>query len=450
MLGKMTTVVVLAIAASLLVTGCPTSKQQILFHEPCDLGATCNGVPTNADSIWSVPDVPTGPLHLKQALAMALLHNPELKAFWYAIRAAEARVLQAAVLPNPELGVELDEYDRGGAGFNSIEMTVVLAQAFELGGKRKWRRLVAEAEGELAGWDYQTKRLDVLAETARRFTEVVAAQERLALAQSAVELAQRTNTAVGERVKAGKEPPLQAFKSNAELEMARLEAAAAEKALEVARKRLASMWGSETASFGKAQGQLDQVLEAVPTLELLRSRLSDNPDLVRREAEIRRRRAALAGEKASRTPDITASAGYRRFELDGTDALTFGIGIQLPVFDRNAGRIAAAKHELVKAEMEQTAAQLALMADLAEAHANLTAAHDRVLTLRDKVLPAMEQAYQAVYEGYLQGKFGFLEMLDAQRRLLETRAALVDALEVYQIELTEIQRLTGSTIKNNP
>lgn len=84
-------------------------------------------------------------------LAMALIRNPELEAFSYAVRAAEARVLQAGVRPNTELQVELDEYDRDGAGLNSAETAVVLAQAFELGGKRKWRRLVAEAEGELAG-----------------------------------------------------------------------------------------------------------------------------------------------------------------------------------------------------------------------------------------------------------------------------------------------------------
>lgn len=124
-------------------------------------------------------------------------------------------------------------------------------------------------------------------------------QERLALAQSAVELAQRTSIVADERVKAGKEPPLHASKSNAELEIARLDAATAKKTLEVARKRLASMWGSETASFGKAQGWLDQVLEAVPPLEVLRSRLSDNPELVRWEAEIKCR--ALAVSKPAAT-----------------------------------------------------------------------------------------------------------------------------------------------------
>lgn len=65
-------------------------------------------------------------------LAMALIRNPELEAFSYAVRAAEARVLQAGVRPNTELQVELDEYDRDGAGLNSAETAVVLAQALSL------------------------------------------------------------------------------------------------------------------------------------------------------------------------------------------------------------------------------------------------------------------------------------------------------------------------------
>jgi len=75
---------------------------------------------------------------------------------------------------------------------------------------------------------------------------------------------------------------------------------------------------------------------------------------------------------------------------------------------------------------------------------DLTTARDRVAALRTKVLPAMEQAYEAAYAGYQQGKFGFLDMLDAQRGLFEARGALVDALQAYQIALIDIQRLIGT------
>ena len=101
-------------------------------------------------------------------------------------------------------------------------------------------------------------------------------------------------------------------------------------------------------------------LHAVPSLEALRSRVETNPDLARWDEELRLRRAALASEKAARVPDLAASVGYQQFEEDGTDALLFGVGIPLPVFDRNRGNIMAAQQELAKAESNRTTTELAL------------------------------------------------------------------------------------------
>lgn len=390
---------------------------------------------------------PQDAISLDAALSLALMRNPELAAFSYDVRAAEARVLQSRKLPNPELEVEVEEFDRGGESFDSAETTIALGQVIELGGKRRWRTRMAEAEGELAGWDYESKRLGIFAETAKRFMAIVAAQRRLELAQSAVGLAEKTSHAVGERVKGGKEPPLQASKASAELELARLAAQEAESTLAVKRKMLAAMWGDETPHFQRAEGDLNGVLASVPPMAALRSRISANPELARWDSELRRLEAALSSEKAGRIPDLQARIGVQRFEEDGTDALAFGIGVPLPLFDRNQGNISAAYHELAKARAERRAAQTTLVTELAEAHADLTSAHRRALALRAKVVPAMEEAFNAAHAGYSQGKFGFLDMLDAQRGLFDATGELVDALADYHIALAEIQRLTGTSIE---
>lgn len=389
----------------------------------------------------------TDAITLEQSLALALMRSPELEAFSHALLAAEARFAQSKQLPNPQIEVGISEFDRGGNGFDAAEVEVVLGQRLELGGKRGWRARVAEAEGELAGWDYESKRLDVFTETAQRFFGTIAAQRRLELAQSAVTLAEQTSHAVGERVKAGKEPPVQGTKAVAELEMARLDALDAESSLDVSRKKLAAMWGAEQPHFQQAVGDFENVLEDLPAVELLRLRLSSNPDLVRCAVELKLRHAALASEKAARAPDLEASIGIQRFEDDGTDSLAFGIGFPLPLFDRNQGNVAAASHELAKAEAARMAAEIALAAELANVHGNLRSAHGRALALRSKVLPAMEEAFAAASEGYSQGKFGFLDMLDAQRELFRARGALLDALSAYHAALAEIQRTTGTSIE---
>jgi cobalt-zinc-cadmium efflux system outer membrane protein len=355
--------------------------------------------------------------------------------------------LQARKLPNPELEVEVEEFDRGGESFDSAETSIALGQLIELGGKRRWRMRMAEAEGELAGWDYESKRLAVFAETTKRFTAILAAQRRLELAESAVELAEKTAHAVGERVKGGKEPPLQESKASAELELARLDSLEAESALSVKRKMLAAMWGNAAPHFQRAEGDLNGVLATVPSMEVLRTRLSENPELARWDAEMRRLDAELSSEKAERVPDLEARLGVQRFEEDGSDALAFGIGVPLPLFDRNQGNITAAQHELAKAKAQRKAAQTTLATELAEAHADLTSAHRRAMTLRSKVVPAMDEAFNAAHVGYTQGKFGFLDMLDAQRGLFEAKGELVNALADYHVALAEMQELTGTAIE---
>ena len=450
-MGQNTKITNMLSAAGLVafMAGCASPGDYSATPPPRPLGAEYTAVGTKREMATEpahavlVPDV----LQLTDALALALMGNPELVAFSYEVRAAETLVLQAGVLPNPELELGIEEFDRGGEGFDSAETSVTLGQLFELGSKRRWRTRVAEAEGELAGWDYESTRMDVFTETARRFTEVIAAQERLELSRSMVGLAEKTSQAVAERIKAGKEPPLQAAKSEAELEMARLDAQGAENAQEVARRNLAAMWSAERAEFQDARGKIDQILQVIPTLEELRPRLALNPDLARWKAELDLRQAMLCSEKAARIPDLKGSVGYLQFEEDGTDALAFGIAVPLPLFDRNQRNIEAATHRLSKAKAMGAVVEVTLAVELAAAHAALMISHQRVTALSGKVIPAMEQTYQAVHEGYTQGKFGFLEVLDAQRGLFEAKAALLDTQNGYQRAVIDIQRLTGTDMQ---
>jgi len=381
------------------------------------------------------------PLRLEQALGLALTHNPELVASSHGTRAAEARVRRARAIPNPEIELEVEGYDRDGAGSDSAEAAIVLGQAIELGGKRSGRRRAAQAEAELAEWDYQRKRRAVVAETMRRFAAVLASVRRLALAETMVDLASQTSTATEERVKAGKEPPLQASKASAEADMARMEARAARNGLDVARLRLAVMWGSREPRFNAVEGDLQGVPTSIPSLADLRTRLPDHPELARRDAGIRLSEAALRSERAARIPDLHASIGFQRYEEDDTDALAFGVGVPIPIFDR--GNVAAARHDRAQAEALRRAATTAIEAELADGHARLASAHDRALTLRDSVVPALQAAFDASREGFRQGKFGFLDMLDAQRSLFEANAQLVDALEAYRGAAAGIFELTG-------
>lgn len=142
-------------------------------------------------SVVTAQTAPPAPLTLSAALATALEKSPVLKSHSFASRIAEARILQAGVKPNPTISVGLENMFGTGAlsGVKSLETTVQLSQVIDLGGSLPRRVATANAERAVADADYETRRIEVFAEVARRFTETAADAARLASARSAREVA---------------------------------------------------------------------------------------------------------------------------------------------------------------------------------------------------------------------------------------------------------------------
>ena len=95
-----------------------------------------------SSSVVVTAEEPRGVLSLRDVLRLTLLRNPELNAFTFELRAAEARTLQAGVLPNPALSAELENIGGTGSttkGARAAEATLQLSQLIELGGKRAKR-----------------------------------------------------------------------------------------------------------------------------------------------------------------------------------------------------------------------------------------------------------------------------------------------------------------------
>ncbi|MDD2600324.1 MAG: TolC family protein [Kiritimatiellae bacterium] len=435
----------------LLAMGCATERSaNLLPSAPLGQELPAIHIAAVAANSSQKPELftidPGSNLTLQQALALALMHNPELEAYSHEVRAAEARALQAGLPPNPELEFEMESFDRDGEGYNSSEPSLLLSQVIELGGKRKKRTRVAQAQGEVAGWSYQQKRLEVLTATANHFVGVIAAGQRLALARSLLELVGESSRSVSERVNAGKESPVLKTKANAEMEIAQLDVADAESVLVLARTALAALWNSERSEFQIASNSFDKVRETLPALDALRLQLAANPELAEHQAEVRTHQAALEAAQAERIPNLTLAAGVQRYEEDRTHALIFGVGVPLPLFDRNQGNIAAAQHELAKAMAEERSTAIDLSSRLNATYHRLQAAHRRVQALRLKVVPAMEEAYHATHSGYREGKYDLLLVLDAQRTLFAAKRDMVDALADFHTALNDLEQLTGKGV----
>jgi len=402
--------------------------------------APVSGQPKDSEEV----PIPGEPLRFQEALAQALQHNPELAAYSEEIRAREAEALQAGLRPNPVLSLEAENVFGSGdfSGTDAAETTVSLSQAIELGGKRSRRRELAEAETTLAQSEYAVAKADIFAKTADSFIAVLAAQERLQLVDELATLAKQVLGTVEERIAAGKAAATESVRARIqwrELEVAREKV---RRDLAAARRTLAAHMGFEAADFGTAAGDLSRVAD-LPDLTDLERLIADGPSISRRAADTERRHRVVALERARRLPDLEVGLGVRNLRESDDSALVLGVSIPLPVFNRNQGAIAAAGSRLDQARADERNALLQTKATLNATWQEMAIAHEEAEVLGKEILPAARQALEASEYGYRAGKFGILDVLDAQRTLVEAQGRHLDALATFHRASNELNRLLG-------
>jgi len=388
-----------------------------------------------------------GHITLEQAVSRALGNSPSLAARTNAVSAAEARVTQAGLLPNPDLELESENFGGSGEldGFTAAESTAVISQPFLLGGKRRHRRAVAESDRALAGREFEGTRLDVSAGTTSAFYHVLAAQQRKALASELLDLAERFADTVQKRVDAGKVSPVEATRAGIEVSQARVGLSRAARELEATRALLAASWGSSAADFDRAVGALPMPTD-LPALDQLQKTLTSTPEVRSLDDLIERQQHIVDLEKSFRIPDLTLSVGPRRFEETGESAWVAGISLPIPIFDRNQGSRKAAEFDLQRARRDAEAARIGLESELASAFERLQALALEVNAMNAEIVPATEEAFNKTETGYREGKLAFLDVLDAQRALFEARMLLLDSREEYAIARAKLERLIGQPL----
>jgi outer membrane protein, heavy metal efflux system len=392
------------------------------------------------------------PITLKSAVALALMHNPHLKAFSFEKRAKEARALQSGLRPNPKLNISVEDAAGSGGfdGFDQSQTTIQLSQLIELGGKRAARLRSSNLSKKLADWDYETKRMDVLTQVARSYALVLKAQQQTKLTEDLVKLSEKFLNIVDERIKAGKVAALEKVKSEINLSYLKVEFKQAKLELKVARRNLSITWGTAQPQFEVALGDLNQISN-IPSLENLKTRLSNNPDLARWTTELEQRQAVLDSEISKSVPNIKLQGGFRRLETTNDHSLVFGISIPLQFFNRNQGAIEEARHKLGKAEAEKLAKKASTEKNFLEAYNELVFYQTQVSSIKNQILPGAEKAFNGIQEGYRFGKFNLLDVLDSQKTFFQTKKLYLDSLAQYHNTLANLERLIGEPLASlNP
>ncbi len=378
-------------------------------------------------------------LSLKQAIAIALEHNHDVKLSALAIRQAEAGTIIANAAPNPTLSIQAVNINQRAAGFGSgslrdknMDTTVQITQLIERGGKRELRTETASRLEQASRLDLSDTQRQLQLAVAQAYYDLLAAQDRLRATQEAAGLFTDTLAAAQKREKAGDLAGADVERIRIDVLRARNDARQARADLSKAQLALALLLGlrppADALQATDSWPGFGQAELATDVERLIGQRPDVKAALVRVDAAISARRLALA----ARTRDVTVGAQF--LHSPNTDNNnTYGISVQIPLFTRYDydGEIRSAEAALDSARENLEKTRNAARNDIAQSLQDLQSTADRSQRFQQELLIAAKKSADAVEFGFKNGALGVMDVLDARRTYRMTQLDAVAAQADY-------------------
>jgi outer membrane protein, heavy metal efflux system len=399
----------------------------LTLHDVQVVPAGNAGAPPNATT--------QGGLRLEDLEQMALASNPTVAQVQANMRVASGLAKQAGLYPNPTVGYYGDEirggFSQGGKQGGFVSQTIVT------GGKLRAARRVAELQANEVETSGQVQRQRILNNVRISFYQVLAAQRlvdvRRNLAKLAADAAQ-TSRQLGNVGQADRPDILQA---EVEQQQTNVSLRIAQQNLQASWRMLAAVAGKPTLPLARLEGDL----EAIPELsyeEWVATTLRESPELKLAQQAIDRGEASLTQARKAVIPDLEMTGilvnDYTPLKETNPSRATgvmggAQIGVQLPIFNRNQGNIAAAKGEVESAKQELERVKLQLQRDLASMFRDYDAARVTVQQYKTEMLPRAEEAYRLYQTNYQKMAAAYPQVLISQRTLFQLEADYIQALE---------------------
>jgi len=394
------------------------------------------------------PAVSKRSITLAEATEIFMRQNLQLVAARYDIETADAEKLTARLRPNPQITVGLADLPVNLSGPFIKEQTYDygISRTFELGGKRSKRIDVANANSELARGQFQMAVWQMTNDLKRKFYTVVLNQSLLNLAReneaTFTEIVKHTT----ELVNAGEISGLDLERVEVEKLKFDTDVANSERDYEVALRDLRFALGGDYRAMDiEVAGTIDYEPYQFSHDELLDMALAARPDLKAAKLSERAADANIRLQDAQRIPDLTLAGGVEQVPT-GTSSYTFGVGIELPVSNRNQGERAKALIEKRKAQNQAQLLTNQVLSDVDKALVAFQMQKRRVDLYRTGVITKVNNIQNMTQIALKAGESSTLDLLDAIRTRRDTLAGFYQTLFDYQISLLDLELATATPL----
>jgi cobalt-zinc-cadmium efflux system outer membrane protein len=390
------------------------------------------------------------PITISDAVSIFLQQNLQLVAARYDIDTVDAEKLTARLRPNPEVSVGFADAPLVFSGdfFKPQTFSYGISQTFELGGKRRKRIDAANADSALARADFQIVLWQMTNDLKKKFYAVL-------LTESLLNLATENQKTFAEIIKHTTEVFQLGEISGLDLQRLEIEkfkfdtdVANSERDYELALRDLrVTLGGDYRAMDVEVAGTIDYYQPYEFSLPELRDKaLAARPDLKAAQLSERAADASIRLQDAQRIPDVTVGAGVDQVPLGGS-SYNVGVGIPLPVSNRNQGERAKTLIERMKAQNEQQLITNQILSDVDKALVAFEIQKRRVELYRTGVLTKVNDIQRLTEFSLKAGESSTLELLDAIRTRRETLASYYQTLFDYEASLLDLELATATPLQ---
>jgi cobalt-zinc-cadmium efflux system outer membrane protein len=383
---------------------------------------------------------PPTPLSYEAAVEYAIAHNLTIDAARRGRAIREANITAAGQRPNPDFATD--------ATRDIPHQSVTLDIPIEIGSKRQRRIDVASAELSLADLDVQAATRAMRRQLREQFYTLLAADERVRLAEAVVEIATRVRDAAQQRFEAGAVARLEVMQADLGVARAAADLQAVRSERTAAQATLNAVLNGPAQQLLTLAGSLDDHTMTPPYEQALSTALTSNTDLVGLDRQVAIEAQRLELLRAERTPVPVFSAGAQFNNPNGDFGVgpTAALSVGLPIFSRNQGEIAASIATTAQLRRQREATQRSVENAVFAASARVDAARQQLNTYRQQLVPVATGLETLAEESYQAGRTSVLGVLDAQRSLRDLSREAVQAAIDLQMAAAELEELLGTPL----
>ena len=358
---------------------------------------------------------------LQEALHLFRENNLSLRRAQSEARALRGEARQSRAYPNPEVQATHEPLWRNGA--SQSETYLNLRQRLAWSGRsariRSAERAAAAARARAAA---DSARLAL--EVAEAYVEAATAETRRHRLEQVTRVFRRADSSMVARREEGDASGYTVRRIR--LERARYEQrlAAARLDAQNARRQLALLILPDDAAAVAAEPLPEATPPPISRTEALRTALRGRPELRRWQFDVDAQQAAVRAARREAWPDPSVTAGYKR-QSDGFEGAFFGVGIPLPVFDRNRGAAEAESARLQAAQTQQILARREIRNEVRRAHAAYASTRRQDQLLGDGLLEGAGDLLRIAQTSYDEGEMSLVELLDAADAYRDARLTTV-------------------------